>query len=150
MLGLPAVDDLLDWSVVRLCNLGQLDVSTTLQLPTLPPPPPPPGAELLPAGSGADISEAVLAQVAALLAHADISYVCVAHAPAPRACTPCARVAVHACAHAHAQRNPRRCLLTRAPRAAAAFPTVSCRWTRRAAAGRCVKRCWSAAPRHLR
>jgi hypothetical protein len=75
--------ELIDWSVVRLCNLGQLDVCGALPLPTLPPPAPPPGAEL--AGNGADVSEAVLTQVAALLARADVSYVCVPRARPPRA-----------------------------------------------------------------
>ena len=71
----------LDYSLVRLNNLGQLDVSFALPLPTLHAPPPSGGAEE--AGMPAELPPAaVLDAVAAALAAADVSYVCV---PAPRA-----------------------------------------------------------------
>ena len=66
----------LDYSLVRLNNLGQLDVSFALPLPTLHAPPPSAGAEE--AGQPAELPPAaVLDAVAAALAAADVSYVCV-------------------------------------------------------------------------
>ena len=75
----------LDYSLIRLNNLGQLDVSFALPLPTLPPPPS--GAGVDEAGQSAELPPAaVLDTVAALLQAADVSYVCVpAAAPALRA-----------------------------------------------------------------
>jgi hypothetical protein len=66
----------LDYSLIRLNNLGQLDVSFALPLPTLPAPPSAAGAEE--AGQPAELpSAAVLDQVVAALQAADVSYVCV-------------------------------------------------------------------------
>jgi len=71
----------LDYSLIRLSNLGQLDVSFALPLPTLHAPPASAGAEHE-AGPPAGLpSPAVLDRVAALLQAADVSYVCV-----PRRC----------------------------------------------------------------
>ena len=71
----------LDYSLVRLNNLGQLDVTFALPLPTLHAPPPSAGAEE--AGRPAELPPpAVLDQVAAALAAADVSYVCVPRAGA--------------------------------------------------------------------
>ena len=71
----------LDYSLVQLNNLGQLDVSFALPLPTLHAPPPSAGVDE--AGQPAELPPAaVLDAVAAALAAADVSYVCV---PAPHA-----------------------------------------------------------------
>ena len=65
-----------DYSLVRLTNLGQLDVSFALPLPTLHAPPPSAGAAE--AGRPAELPPAaVLDAVAAALAATDVSYVCV-------------------------------------------------------------------------
>ena len=66
----------LDYSLIRLSNLGQLDVSFALPLPTLHAPSAVAGAE--PAGQSAELPPAAaLDQVAAALQAADVSFVCV-------------------------------------------------------------------------
>jgi hypothetical protein len=74
----------LDYSLIRLNNLGQLDVSFALPLPTLPAPASGAGGDE--AGRSAELPPAaVLDTVAALLQAADVSYVCVpSAAPALR------------------------------------------------------------------
>jgi hypothetical protein len=134
MAGALPASALLDFSAVRLSNLGQTDVTPCLPLPCVHLPAPPPGADAgLSDANAADVSAPVLAQVAALLAKTDVSHLCV---PASR------RSGARGGGIAH---NPR--ALTAVARGAA-FPTDRCRWTCRVAAARCVTRCWrAAAPR---
>jgi len=77
-------EPLLDFAVVRVCNLGQLDLSSLLQLPSVPPPPPPSGsvpAFAAASDTGSAPEPRLVAHLGTLLASVDVSYLCV---PLPR------------------------------------------------------------------
>jgi hypothetical protein len=83
----------LDWSLVHVCSVGQVDVTPGLPLPCVPEPAAAGGACLVAASSTLVPEPRLVAAVAELLAQVDTSHMCVFYSAVARTCAVAVAVA---------------------------------------------------------